>query len=136
MSTPHLLHLLAHSHAEAWLVYDTDFCELVDILQEFAEQTGLVAQIGQDAVQEIIAAPFAIVREMIDAEEATLQPEPEPELEPPLREYRTPQATIEAFWHVVRLGNEKHLAEWLAAHPVDAPHLHQLWREKCSTQAA
>jgi hypothetical protein len=70
MITARHLQLLAHSHAEAWLVYGTDLCELVDILQEFAAQTGLVAAIGQDAVQAIIAAPFARLRALAAEQEA------------------------------------------------------------------
>ena len=126
MSTPRILQLLAESHAEAWLVYGADLCDLVDVLQEFAEQTGLVAGIGQDAVQEIIAAPFAIVRAEIEAEEATFQSYPETEPEPARREYRTPQATIEAFKHVVDLGNPETLRTWLRDHPKDAPILRKI----------
>jgi hypothetical protein len=129
-----ILRRLAESSAEAWLVYGTDLVDLVDVLQEYAVDIGLVAAIGQDAVQEIIAAPFAIARLGIEAEEAPLQPEPALESAP--REYRPPDSTVAAFWCVVRTGDEKQLTDWLADHPLDVPHLHQLWREKCPTQAA
>jgi hypothetical protein len=130
MTSPYLLQLLAQSHAEAWVVYGTDLCELVDVLQEYAEQTGVVAAIGQDAVQAIIAAPFALAR--VEPEEA---PPLQAELEPQrfAREYSTPQATVDAFWHVVRLDDERQLTEWLAQHPLDVPRLHELWKHQCPT---
>jgi hypothetical protein len=52
------------------------------------------------------------------------------------RPYRTPQATMDAFWHVVRIGDPEYLANWLAQHPLDVPHLHEIWGRKCSTVAA
>ena len=33
--------------------------------------------------------------------------------------YRTPQATIDAFWYVVRLADPERLAAWLDDHPKD-----------------
>jgi hypothetical protein len=41
--------------------------EAVDPLQEYAERSGLVEAIGQDAVQTIIAAPFAKLQKKADA---------------------------------------------------------------------
>ena len=35
------------------------------------------------------------------------------------RPYRTPQATIDAFWYVVRLADPERLAAWLDDHPKD-----------------
>src|SRR5882672_11400846 len=35
------------------------------------------------------------------------------------RPYRTPQSTVDAFWHVVREGNTEKLESWLANHPSD-----------------
>jgi hypothetical protein len=52
------------------------------------------------------------------------------------RPYRTPQSTIDDFWHAVRIGDSEYLAKWLAQHPLDAPHLHKIWGQKCSTAAA
>lgn len=37
----------------------------------------------------------------------------------PARPYRTPQATIDAFWCVVRLADPGRLAAWLDDHPKD-----------------
>jgi hypothetical protein len=50
--------------------------------------------------------------------------------------YRTAQATVDAFWHVVGLGDTERLSQWLAQHPMDASHLHEIWGRKCSTAAA
>ena len=35
--------------------------------------------------------------------------------------YRTPQATIDAFRYLVRLGDQQRLTSWLKDHPADAP---------------
>lgn len=53
-----ILEILAVSAARSLELYDLAKAELVDPLQEFAEKTGLVELIGQDAVQAIISAPF------------------------------------------------------------------------------
>jgi hypothetical protein len=54
-------------HAEAraylWSIGDLDLHEAVDVLQADAERDGLVERIGQDGVQEIIAAAFRSFRE-------------------------------------------------------------------------
>jgi hypothetical protein len=50
------------------------------------------------------------------------------------RSYRTAQSTIDAFWLVAKTGDPEYLANWLAQHPLDAPHLHELWGRKCSPQ--
>jgi hypothetical protein len=56
---------------------------------------------------------------------------------PPSRQdYRTPKATVEAFFYVTRTKDAAGIAEWLADHARDAQHLHKLWKQKCSTAAA
>jgi hypothetical protein len=40
--------------------------------------------------------------------------------------YRTPQATVDAFWYVVRLDNADYLARWLRSHQGDARALLQI----------
>jgi hypothetical protein len=45
-------------------------------------------------------------------------------------EYRTPRATADAFWYVVRLDDAEHLRAWLAQHPLDAPYLLKIWERK------
>jgi hypothetical protein len=49
----------------------------------------------------------------------------------PVRQhYRTPQATIDAFWFVVGLCNPQRLKSWLGDHPRDAPFLLKLLEGK------
>jgi hypothetical protein len=50
---------------------------------------------------------------------------------PPSRQhYRTPAATVNAFWHVVSLCNPEYLKAWLADHPRDRPYLLKLLENK------
>jgi hypothetical protein len=44
--------------------------------------------------------------------------------------YRTPQATIDAFWYIVGLCNPVQLTAWLEDHPKDAPFLLKLLEGK------
>jgi hypothetical protein len=52
----------AEARAMLWAAYEFDLHEAVDVLQRDAERTGLVAAIGQDAVQRIIRDAFHSVR--------------------------------------------------------------------------
>src|SRR4051794_31494364 len=55
----------------AFLEYEYQFehlADAIDPLQEFAEQSGLVAAIGQDEVQRLIAVPFKRFRDIVAAE--------------------------------------------------------------------
>lgn len=52
----------AEARAVLWAAGEIDLQEAVDKLQRDAERTGLVAAIGQDEVQAIIAEAFASVR--------------------------------------------------------------------------
>lgn len=154
----------------AYLEYEYQFehlADAVDPLQEFAEASGLVAALGQDQVQRLIAKPFeryrAIVAAEIAAELGGAECDPDlpddyasslvrdweladerdrhrwtgelPALAPELpadqsTPYRTPQATVDAFWFVVQLGDAERLDRWLADHPRDAAHLHKIWKSK------
>jgi hypothetical protein len=49
---------------------------------------------------------------------------------PVVKSYRTPQATIDAFWHVTRLDDPEYLKRWLAQHPRDVTCLQKLWEAK------
>jgi hypothetical protein len=49
--------------------------------------------------------------------------------------YRTPQSTIDAFFLILRRGDQDYLTRWLAQHPLDALNLHRLWEAKCLTVA-
>lgn len=67
----------------AHLEYDYQFehlADAVDPLQEFAEASGLVAALGQDEVQRLIAAPFERFRAIVAAEIEAEQQEPAPDL--------------------------------------------------------
>jgi hypothetical protein len=142
-------------YSEGWISLQT----AVDNLQHLAERWGLVDEIGQDQIQSEIASALDarqqpdprdlpsdyavhIVRqwEMADPRDRwrhTGEPPPEPKIEPSApKPYRPPQATVDAFWFVVRLDDPEYLARWLAQHPADAPHLHEIWERRCSTEAA
>jgi hypothetical protein len=139
----------------------------VDGLQYYAERSGLTVELGQDRVQDILAAAFIWAREVVDAEVSdecddalgsgyaadivrqweladprdrwrhTGEGPPAPEgWAAPIQQYQTPQATVDAFWHVMRLDDPNYLGRWLNNHPLDAPHLHKIWGAKCSTAAA
>jgi hypothetical protein len=53
-----LLTTLARSGASSWWLHDMHLADVVDPLQHFAVQTGLVGALGQDRVQELMAEPF------------------------------------------------------------------------------
>ena len=53
-----VLTLRAWAQAFLWWAGEYQLAEAVDPLQEFAERAGLVAQLGADAVQRIIAEEF------------------------------------------------------------------------------
>jgi hypothetical protein len=81
-----------------------------------------------DFERQVYLAACALVLswEMDDPRDAwrhTGEPRPEvPEYPVPARPpYRTPQATIDAFRYLVRLGDQQRLANWLKNHPADAP---------------
>jgi hypothetical protein len=110
---------------EGWLPLQT----AVDNLQRLAERWGLVEEIGQDELQRLIAG-FPVIIPRINQ---PAEPEPTPAKKLP---YRPPQATVDAFWYVVRTQSADYLAKWLAGHPADAAHLHRLWESKCLSAAA
>jgi hypothetical protein len=53
-----VLTLRAWARAYLWHVGEYELAEAVDPLQEFAERSGLVDELGADAVQAIIAQQF------------------------------------------------------------------------------
>jgi hypothetical protein len=96
----------------------------VDNLQWLAERWGLTGLNGQDEIQRIMA--LAVGGDQPIAHEIPLVPLPDP----PQRTYRIPQATVDAFFYVVRLDDAKYLRRWLAQHPLDAPQLLKIWERK------
>jgi hypothetical protein len=51
------------------------------------------------------------------------------------RPYRTSQATIDAFWYMVRLNDPDSLEAWLRARPSDAATLLKLYEERENVRA-
>lgn len=58
-----VLTVRAETRAYLFGVGEFELIEAVDELQDYAERSGLVARIGQDEVQSIIATAFAPYRE-------------------------------------------------------------------------
>ena len=52
----------AEARALLWRCLEFNLHEAVDVLQLAAERYGLIATLGQDAVQEIISKAFGVVR--------------------------------------------------------------------------
>ncbi|MCK1652253.1 hypothetical protein IVA88_12500 [Bradyrhizobium sp. 149] len=121
----------------------------VDVLQAFAEQRGLVVELGQDKIQDVIAAAFIWARALAATDEAEAADSPSDyanqllmqwELDdprdrwrwtgelPPVQQtvvvqrpvHRLPQATVDAFQFVLSLGDPDRLTAWLRNHPDDA----------------
>jgi hypothetical protein len=101
--------------------------DAVDGLQAAAERTGLIDRIGQDEVQAIMGAAFAVVRRigkpMLISDDLRESPR-WPESSQPSS--RTPKATIDAFWLLVGSNEPGRLKAWLRQHPADAPTLLKL----------
>ena len=97
------------------------------------EQCGCIIE----DLEEIIfvrAADLVAQWELADPRDAwrhTGEKRPRPEVGIPTSQpYRTPQATIDAFWYVVRLNDPQRLAAWLDYHPHDAAFLLKLLEAK------
>jgi hypothetical protein len=116
----------AYFHLEGWIPLQL----AVDNLQHLAERWCLPELYGQDAIQAEMAFAFMAADLRQEPEEIPLQPAPEPMH----RAYCTPQATVDAFLYVARLGDVDYLTEWLERHPLDVPHLRRVWKEKCTSQ--
>jgi hypothetical protein len=119
----------------------------VDALQNAAVAYGLVPDNrAQGEIQRIMEEAFAIVHagedekyllqrqaadlaRMIERWEAADAKQPKP-LQESKTPHRTPRATVDAFWYVVRLRDPKRLQEWLNNHPEDAPFLRAQLRGK------
>jgi hypothetical protein len=55
--------LRCEARALLWHAGEFDLAEAVDVLQLDAERTGLLEQLGPDAVQAILAEAFSVYRE-------------------------------------------------------------------------
>jgi hypothetical protein len=67
----------------------------------------------------------------IQAWDAAFEAQRPKQAKPTKPKHETPQATIDAFWHVVRQNDQAQLARWLDDHPLDRGFLESLWRAKC-----
>jgi hypothetical protein len=162
---------ICEAKAYLWLRNQIELPDAVDQLQEYAKRTGLIAAIGQDAVQALMGKPFALVQGPADPALQQLTDELRRNVFAALRErfvpdrirheldeydrleiarrierweaadaerpkpYRTPPATIDEFWHIVRLDDPPRLLRWLHQHPKDAAYLEQLLEEKCQPKS-
>jgi hypothetical protein len=88
-----------------------DLHEAVDVLQADAERSGLIAEIGQDAVQTIMATAFRAVRDT--QEPPTKVPEDIREVE---NDQHVATSTIQAVEYLIKQNDPKRLGAWLAKH--------------------
>ncbi|MGY0573873.1 hypothetical protein ACTGJ9_024645 [Bradyrhizobium sp. RDM12] len=120
----------------------------VDGLQFLTEHAGYETEFGVDATQRWMSEAFApmpelpndyvssLVRdwELSDFRDAwrwTGEPRPvQPTVTKKPIPYEPATSTIDAFLHIVRLGDPAHLAAWLASHPADAPHLMKIYEAR------
>ena len=97
--------------------------EAVDGLQEAAVDTGLVDQLGQDAVQEVMSEAFgralAQTHTMTEVGAAAPTFTPEPIEERPPRRRELAASTIDALRYVIRQRDPKQLRAFLARRPRD-----------------
>jgi hypothetical protein len=100
------------ARARLWAEGEFDLHEAVDILQFDAVRTGLVAQLGQDHVQHIIAVSFRAVR---GRAALALVPDPsEPDDKP--KRGLVAASTLWAAEYLVQQGDPDRLRRWLATH--------------------
>jgi hypothetical protein len=88
------------------------------------EMTLLELERRAELIRLVEVAEIMARMEAMDDPSKRLPPPAEP------RPYRTPQATIDAFWWVVGLGDPERFKAWLAARPDDAPFLLKLLEDK------
>jgi hypothetical protein len=103
-----VLKLRAWARARLWRIGEFDLHEAIDALQAAAAEYGLVESIGQDAVQEILSAAFAQVREdLIEVVElkASTRAQPEPPTDSLIAREdpdAAPHSTVEALMWCLR----------------------------------
>jgi hypothetical protein len=92
-----------------------DLHDAVDGLQADAVRIGLVDEIGQDAVQRMMADAFAIVPKCADnkitdqSSNRTLKESARPKLD-------APRSTLQAAEYLVQQNDPKRLKAWLSKH--------------------
>jgi hypothetical protein len=92
----------AEARALLWKVAEISPHDAVDKLQADAERNGLVAELGQDKVQAIMAEAFAAVRKPEVVEIAGVIPDPMPESTPLENRNRASDSTVEAVMYALR----------------------------------
>jgi len=114
-SAPSLLDVFVLRAEARAILYEAcvyDLHETVDVLQADAERCGLIDEIGQDAVQEILRDVFRAVRNMqcsdIMSTNSARATTTHHSRQDPL-----PISTIRAAEYLVQLGNRQRLRDWL-----------------------
>jgi hypothetical protein len=98
------------ARALLWREGEIDLHEAVNELQASAVRDELVASIGQDAVQAVLAKAFGAVR---DDAGSDMMPDALPE---PRRVERVPLSTLLAAEYLARENDPKRLRAWLTKH--------------------
>jgi hypothetical protein len=111
-STVEIFTARAEARALLWQAGEFDLHHAVDELQAAAERDGLVEQLGQDGVQQIMAKAFTVVREHLPT---SIVPDELVEAEPA---ERGPVAvsTLMAAEHLVCEGHAERFRRWLGEH--------------------
>jgi hypothetical protein len=104
----------AEARAMLWGAGEFDLHEAVDKLQADAERDGLVAEFGQDRVQQLIAATFAPLRDDLPRDKDQV-PEPQAGFSTETR-YHVPIATLQAAEFLMQQKDPAHLRAWLSKH--------------------
>jgi hypothetical protein len=87
----------------------------VDELQDSAIASGLVAELGQDGVQAVMAEAFAGIKSMPKAEVASSATVDDSEREP-TSVPTIPSSTLAAAKHLIKQNDAEGLRIWLAKH--------------------
>jgi hypothetical protein len=97
------------ARAFLYAAYDYDLHEAVDALQTAAEANGLIAEIGQDAVQAMMADAFGRTQ-------PTRVPDDVGEEAVTDQRVRVATSTLQAAEYLIMQNDPKRLRAWLATH--------------------
>jgi hypothetical protein len=105
---------------------DDEICEILSPEEIAEEIERLIYLRACDLVQQWeLADPRDRWRYTGEQRPRTIEPAPTG-----AQPYRTPQATIDAFWYVASLDDPDYLKRWLAGHSRDVAALQKLWEAK------
>jgi hypothetical protein len=102
----------AETRAKLYQSGELSLIEAVDDLQAVADFEGLVEQIGQDAVQTILA-------DAMRAAERPVTPQQQPVTQPEdfeIAHSNVAQSTLDAAFYLFNLGDKKRLRAWMDLH--------------------